>query len=62
MARPVTSDERYKGARGSGKGCNCYRRGRESPRLDSKIRFEWIFEEKLKYELFPGSLLCYYNV
>ena len=36
MVRSVTSEERYKGTRGRGKGCNCYGRGGESPWLDSK--------------------------
>ena len=37
VVKPVTSDERYKDARGRGKGRDCYERGRESPWLDSKI-------------------------
>jgi hypothetical protein len=59
VAIPVTSDERYKGARGRGKGCDCYGRGRDSPWLDN---VESDFKKKglrIKFELFPGSLLCY---
>lgn len=46
MIGPVTSDEGYKGAGGRWKGCDCYGRGRETPRLDRYIN--QIFWEVIK--------------